>query len=254
MKLKLIINKALKWFSRKSVFMVSGFILAIGVLLIWFIFDNSVRTTEWIIVRIAALTAFFSFISSFATLLQAVETQKQREDLERPYVTGFFDGMSNGAMCFIIENSGNSPAQNVRFKFEPSPIDFAGRPLASISLFSNPITFLPAGKLIRQIIDSSFRFLEEGKQTKFSVTIKYQSVFGNSYHETIEHDLSYLKQTTLPRKTSEDYLKSLSDQVEKLCNIIKEGQRSISFHSELLNDHLSRSEEIKNNKVELNDP
>lgn len=247
--LKIII----KWFARRSVIVVSAFIFAIGGLLIWFIFDNSIHTTEWIIIRVAAITAFFSFISSISTLLQAVETQKQREDLERPYVTGFFEGTSNGAMCFIINNSGNSPAQNIRIKFDPSPIDFAGRPLQSISLFSNPITFLPEGQIIRQIIDSSFRFFEEGRQTKFSITIKYQSVFGNLYRETIEHDLEYLKQTTLPRKTTDDYLKNISNQIEKLTNTIKEIQRSKSFPIVLRDDNPDQSETINKNISNLNE-
>ena len=64
--------------------------------------------------------------------------------------------------------------------------------------------------------------LEEGKPTKFKVTIKYMSIFGDSFSDLIEHDLEYLKQTTVPGKTVEDYLKKISEELGELTQAIKD--------------------------------
>jgi hypothetical protein len=137
------------------------------------------------------------------------------------------------------------------FKFDPSPIDFAGRQLNEVSLFSSPISFLPATKVIRQIIDAGYRFLEDGKPTKFSVTIRYFSIFGDSFNDVIEHDLEYLKQATVPSKTVEDYLKKISEELEKLTQLIKNAQGSTSFLIETPAEYSSRMERLRNNHVEV---
>ena len=189
--------------------------------LFWFLSDGFSPEKERVAIGIAVVSAFFSAISAMSSLIQAVETQKQRENLERPYITAYFDGSSSGALYFFIENSGNSPALDVSFKFNPSPIDFSGRPLNEISLFSNPISFLPTGKIIRQIVDASYRFLEDEKPLKYQVTIKYSSIFGDSFEHSYQYDLEYLKQVTLPRKNADDYLKDISIELGELTRLIK---------------------------------
>jgi len=251
MKTKPRIKQILQWFSKRSVFVITVLLFAIVILLFWFMSAGFSPTLEQMTIGIAAITAFLAAVSAIATLLQAVEIQKQRENLERPYVTAYFDGTSNGAISLVIENSGNSPALDVTFKFDPSPVDFAKRPLNEISLFSNPISFLPAGKVIRQIIDAGYRFLEDGKPTKFSVAIKYSSIFGDNFDDSIEHDLAYLKQATLPGKTTEDYLKKISEELEKLSQHIKNAQGSTPFLVETPDEYSSRMQELRNRQTEM---
>jgi hypothetical protein len=250
MKTRSRVKRVLHWFSKRSVFVITTLFFAIVVLLFWFVIAGFTPDNERMIIGVAAITAFLAAISAIATLLQAVEIQKQRENLERPYVIAYFDGSSSGGLYLVIENSGNSPATDVNFNFEPSPIDFAGRPLNKISLFANPISFLPAGKVIRQIIDAGFRVLEEGKPTKFTVTAKYSSVFGDSFHDVIEHDLEYLKQSTLPPKTTEDHLKKISDELEKLTQLIKNAQGSTPFLIESPDQYSARIGRVRNNRVQ----
>lgn len=245
MKTKTRLKRIFHWLSRRSVFLIAVLLFAVVIVLFWFLSAGFTPDNERIIIGIAAVSALLSAISAIATLMQAVETRKQREEFERPYVTAYFDATNNGALYFVIENSGNSPALDVRFKFDPSPIDHAGRPLDQISLFSNPISFLPVGKVIRQVIDASHRFLEDGKALKYEVSIKYYSVFGDKFSESIEHDLEYLKQTTLPIKTTNDYLKEISKELEKLSNSVSKAQGFNSFLVETPSEYSSRLETMR---------
>jgi len=251
MKTKPKLKAILHWLSKRSVILITVLLFGVAILLFWFLAAGFSPDNERMTIGIAAITAFLAAISAIATLLQAVEVQKQRENLERPYITAYFDGTSSGAVYFVIENSGNSPAIDVSFEFDPPPVDFAGRPLSEVSLFSNPISFLPAGKMIRQIIDAGFKFLEEGKPTKFKVAIKYSSIFGDSFDDLIEHDLEYLKQATVPGKTVEDHLKKISEELDNLTKIIKNAQSSSPFLIESPGEHSSRMLKLRSNSSEI---
>jgi hypothetical protein len=191
-------------------------LFGIVISLIWFIVTDFSILDARAPLAIATITTFFAAMSAFANLLQAVETQKQREASERPYVVSYFDGTGSGAICFMIENRGNSPAKDLIIEFSPSPIDHTGNPLDQISLFTNPISFLPPGQIIRQIIDAGYRFFDQGKPTRFKVTMRYSSIANKPFKESITHDLEYLKQTTHPLKSLGERLKDISDELKDL--------------------------------------
>lgn len=248
MKAKTRLKRFFHWFAKRSVLFVTVFLFGVATVMLCFFSVGLNPNNERAVIGIAVVAAFLSAISAVATLVQAVETQKQREELERPYVIAYFDATNNGALYFVIENSGNSPALDVRFKFDPSPIDHAGRALDTISLFANPISFLPTGKVIRQIVDASHRFLEDGKALKYEVSIKYYSAFGDKFSESIEHDLEYLKQTTLPIKTTNDYLKEISKELEKLSNSVSKAQGFNSFLVETPTKYSSRVKTMRDRR------
>lgn len=211
MKIKLFFQ----WLARRSTLLITALLFGGAIFLIW-VLVAGVSFNDKTTTIIAAISIFFAAVSAFANLLQAVEVQRQREDQERPYIIVYFEATNNGAFYCVIENVGNSPAYDLRIKFNPSPIDHADRPLNEISLFANAITFLPAGKSIRQIIGATFRFFENNKSIKFSVNITYKSVYGELFSEPVEHDLEYLRQTTLPGKLTNDYLKEIGDQMKDI--------------------------------------
>jgi hypothetical protein len=206
----------LQWISKRSILFVTLLLFGVGVLLILLLVTGFSQTNIAITLGIAATSAFFAAISSIASLLQAVEIQRQREAQERPYVTVYFDASNRGFMFFIIRNSGNSPAIDVTFKFDPAPIDHAGRPLTQISLFQKPISFLPPGKHYKQLLDASHRFLAEGKTTKYKVTVIYSSTSGELFKEVTEFDLSYMRQSNLPGKSVEENLEDISKHIKDL--------------------------------------
>jgi multidrug efflux pump subunit AcrB len=211
----------IQWLARRSIIIATLLFFALGALIISFLVSGFVPTSVELSIGIAAISALFSAISAFANLLQAVEVQKQRESQERPYVIAYFDAESNGVIDFVIENSGNSPALNVTVKFNPAPIDFSGRPLNQVSLFEKPISFLPVGKSLRQLVDVGHSFLADGKPTKFSVSLSYTSIHHEIYRESAEHDLAYLKQATRPGKSVEDNLEAISKELEGLARLLK---------------------------------
>ena len=104
MKIQKRIKKILHWISKRSLFFVTVLLFAVAILLFWFIIAGFSPDNERITIGIAAITAFLAATSAIATLLQTVEVQKQRENLERPYVIAFFDGTSSGGIYFVIEN------------------------------------------------------------------------------------------------------------------------------------------------------
>lgn len=180
-------------------------ILGVGAVLIW----QAAIDVPHIAIAVAALSTFFAAVSAVASLLQAVELQKQAEQQGRPYILGNFEGANSGVIYFVIKNFGNTAAKNVRVQFDPPPIDFSGRSLNDVSMFSSPIAFFPPGKDYRQLIDTGPNLLAEGKPLQFRLDIEYQSVKGVKYKENTDFDLAYLRQATNPQRTVEEYLKDI---------------------------------------------
>lgn len=205
----------LQWLARRSEILLALLLLGGAIVFIW-VLITGVTIDEKATVIIAAISIFFAAISAFASLLQVVEAQRQREDNERPNVISYFEAGSNGAFYFVIENIGNSPSYDLTIQFNPSPIDYAGRLLNDISLFKNPITFLPPSKPIRQIVGATFSFFENNKHTNFHTRLNYKSVAGKTFQEEISHDLEYLRHVTLPGKVTNDYLKEISENLRNL--------------------------------------
>ena len=219
------LKRVLWWLRSRAVFFLSSLLLFTGALLVAFValerFPQSQSFTS-LPLWIAATSTFFAAISSIASLTQAVEAQRQRESMERPYVIAYFEGDSRGAVFFVIENQGNSPAFNVEIKFEgPAPVDVAGRPLNTISLFQKPISLLSPGKAQRQFIDVGHRLLAEGKLTQYKVKVTYWSAFGRDFGETFEYDLAYLKQATVPSKTIEENLAEIAAHLKEIEGLLK---------------------------------
>lgn len=250
------LKRVLHWVAKKRFWFVTFLLIVVVILMFrfrfWFLFTAVSPNAQTTTIVIAAIAAIFSAISAIANLKMAVEVKRQRKLLERPYVTAYFDGANNGALYFVIENSGNSPAVDIRFKFDPPPVDFLGRPLNEVSLFSNPISFLPTGKVIRQMINASHTFLENGKTTRFKIELKYLSIWNDPFEEAIEHDLEYLRQVTLPRKTTEDYLEDIGKGIGELASLIKNAQGLNSFLVETPDAYSSRMKSLRNEHLEPN--
>lgn len=215
--------------AKRGIFVIAILLLSISVLFTWFLVTGFSQSQTIIAVGIAAISALFAAISSIAGLMQATEVQRQRENQERPYVTAFFEGTNRGGLYLEIQNVGNSPAVDVTFKFEPEPIDYAGRKLSEISLFQKPISFMPQRKAYRQIIDLGSKFLAEGRPTKYRVRIVYSSVSGQLFDESTNFDLDYIKQSTLPGKTTEENLEDISKHLKDITDILKSARGMNSF-------------------------
>jgi hypothetical protein len=242
-------KQLLQWLSKRSGAVIAVSLFGCIALIIGLVFLGRSYDTNQIIVAIAAIAAAFAGASAFANLLQAVEVQKEREAQERPFIVAYFEGASSGSINFVIQNLGNSPALNVKLKITPAPVNFKGKPLDQVSLFANPISFLPPTAAIRQILDMGYRFLADGKPTKFQVSVTYQSIHGETFNETIDHDLDYLIEATLPAKTAEDHLKVISEHLEKIVRTLDKVEGFNSLLVETPEQYQSRiSREIRKAK------
>ena len=240
----------LQWIAKRSILFVVVLIFAVAVLFLWFLVTGFSQSQVVISIGIAAISAFFAAISSIASLLQAVEIQRQRENQERPYVITYFDGTNRGGMYIVIENRGNSPAINVSFEFIPTPIDFAGRLLSEVSIFKKPISFLPPGKSYRQIIDAGHKFLSDDKPSNYQITTIYSSVSDVLYKEKTDHDLSYLKQATVPGKTVEENLEDISKILGELSGLIKNARGMNSILVETPDQYHNRISQMQRDAQE----
>jgi hypothetical protein len=207
--------------SKHSALVLVALLLAVAVLIIWFAVTGFSQSATLVTIGIAAISALFASISAFANLLQAAELQSQREKTERPYVNAYFEGESSGMLCFFVQNTGNSPALDLIVRFEPEPLDYAQRPLGQVSLFATPISFLPAGKLIRQLVDMGHIFFAEGKPTQFQVSLTHSSVTGQTFKEKTDFDLAYMRQWTLPHKSAEESLVAMTKEIKRLADLFE---------------------------------
>lgn len=236
--------------AKRGIFVIAVLLLAVCVLFTWFLVTGFSESQATITIGIATVAAVFAAISSIAGLMQATEAQRQRENQERPYIVGYFDGTNRGGLYLVIQNAGNSPAVDVTFKFEPDPIDFAGRKLSEVSLFQKPISFMPQGKTYRQIIDAGYKFLADDNPTKYQIRIIYSSVSGQLFDENTDFDLEYLKQSTLPGKTTEESLDDISKQLKDLTEIFRSTRGINSFLVETPSEYDTRLQAVRDERKE----
>jgi hypothetical protein len=175
----------MSFFRRNSPWIIGFVVLVIFGVLTWLVFAGFSQNATWVAIGLAALASLFAAVSAVASLVQAFEAQKQREMSERPYVMVYFDAAYGGFLSLVITNAGNAPAVDVRIKFDPGFQIYSGESINNISLFQNPISFLPPGMLHRQLIDASHRFLEKGKPTYFKAHLEYRTPIGRCHFEVL---------------------------------------------------------------------
>lgn len=208
------IRHALQWVMNRASVILASIAFGAVILVIWLLDANN-PTTETLAIKIASISAFFAAVSAVATLVQAIETQRQRRGLERPYVIADFNIASDGEIDFVTQNIGNAPALNVIVRFsEPAPADFANKPLG----FLEPIKFLPPGKSLRQWMGYGYSLFKDNKSVKFHLSIRYTSVYHELFQESIDYDLSYLMGVTFPEKSIQEGLENIARQLATLAS------------------------------------
>lgn len=232
------------WFRKRyglilSLISIAAFVFFIGLL----VSTYDINAT-FVPLGIAAISAVFAAYSAFANLLQAVETQKQREILERPYVIAHFDTGSSSAIYFVIKNYGSTPAKNVSVNIDPSPIDRSDRPLSEVSLIANTISFLPQQKMHRRLVDVGHRFLAADKNKKFNITVSYESLTNETFTEKFDEDLSYLVEATVPPRTIEESIAELKKELHDIKTLINRVISSDSLLVESPDQQRERTERL----------
>lgn len=191
-------------------------------LFIWFLMTDFSDERSVIIVGIAAFSSIFSAVSAIATLKQAAEAQKVRENLERPNVISHFDCDNEQYVYFNVENRGNSPAIEIEIKFHPNIERNRDPSLQRSQKISKSIDFLLPGRSIRQLVASKSQFLSSENTTKYNVTTTWSSVNGELFSNKSALDLVYLSENVMTKSIQEsladisNYLKEISFQNDSL--------------------------------------
>ena len=204
--------------SSRGLIVLAVLVLAFAITIIYFITTGFSQTESSVLIGIATISTFLAAISSVASLIQATELQRIREDQTRPYVLAYFDTQGS-SIIFVIENIGNSPAINLTIKFNPPPIDFQKRPLNTISIFERPISFLAPGKSLKQFIHVGFNHFESNPE-KLDVSLEYSGTNNQLFTETYQSDLGYLKQATVGVQSVEQSLVNLQTTLKEFFNQI----------------------------------
>lgn len=216
-------------FRRNAPWIIGFVILVILGVLTWLVFAGFSQNSTWVAIGLAALASLFAAVSAVASLVQAFEAQKQREMSEQPYVMVYFDAAYGGFLYLVITNAGNAPAVDVKIKFDPGFHIHSGESINDISLFQNPISFLPPGMLHRQLLDASHRFLEKGKPTHFKAHLEYRPPAGEKIKDSIEYDLEYLRDSHLPSKTMDKSLAEVSEHLKNIHGLFQQIKRGESI-------------------------
>jgi hypothetical protein len=113
----------------------------------------------------------------------------------RPEIILDFD-FDDGALFISLRNIGARPAMNVRTELKPPIRGLGGQQATSELPVFRGITFFPAGKEIRFLLDSGALYFGRGEPMRVDAHIRYSDDHGNKFDTVIQHDLEIYR--TLP--------------------------------------------------------
>lgn len=106
----------------------------------------------------------------------------------RPEIILDFE-FDDGTLFISLSNIGERPAHEVRTELTPPIRGLGGRqPMAELAVFRG-ITFFPAGKQIRFLLDAGALYFGRGEPLRVAARIRYSDDHGNNFDTVIQHDL-----------------------------------------------------------------
>ena len=94
-----------------------------------------------------------------------------------------------GLLFICITNIGTEPAYSVRVEFDPPIVGFGGTKEISAQPLFSQLEFLPPGKSIRTLVDSSASYFSGGQPTRVATRITARNSKRARRVSTIHHDL-----------------------------------------------------------------
>jgi hypothetical protein len=105
-----------------------------------------------------------------------------------PYVIVDFL-FESGLLHICIKNTSAVPAFNINVSFNPKLMGVEGTvEVSALALFTD-LAFLPGGKEIATLVDTSASFFQSNQATQFTTQITYQDFFNVQFSHTIHHNL-----------------------------------------------------------------
>jgi len=95
-----------------------------------------------------------------------------------------------GLLFLVVANAGERPALAVQVRFERPFRGLGGTVDVSALRLFRKIEFLPAGKEIRTLLDSSAAYFARREPAKLTATISFRDEQGGRHERRIVHDLA----------------------------------------------------------------
>lgn len=112
-----------------------------------------------------------------------------------PYVIVDFV-FDRGLLSISIKNIGTRPAFAVRVRFSHKLMGCTGAvDISALPLF-HALEFLPGGKDISTILDTSVSYFRSKQPLKITADISYHDSHGNKFSNTIRHNLEIYRDIT----------------------------------------------------------
>lgn len=178
-----------------------------------------------------ALSVIFSCLVAIATVVYAVltwklvsETKQMRIDQIKPNISVTVQPTERwiGLIEMIIENTGASPAYDIRFEVDPDFEYRKGRFLSELGFVKKGIPSFAPGQRLKFFLTA---LTDEKKlRSSFKIKVSYKDAIGNSYENIYEIDFSILQE--LPQ-LDKSPLYEIADSLKTIESILDGIERSI---------------------------
>jgi len=174
---------------------------------------------------------FTGFIITLLTYLYVVftglslqEMTKAQEAQRRPYVTVDLE-FEEFSGWIVIANVGKLPAFDVRIQFDPELTATRNRKLSE-TLFREPISFIPPGKILRSFVDVGKRLLDEEQPAIFKARVSYKGIDGATvFNEAYSINLDFYRHRLSTRHASLDEVSKWLEVIAKQISFLQKNRK-----------------------------
>ena len=182
-------------------------------------------STDLISIAVSIVALAIAIAAAAASWVQVREMKRQWREQSQPYVYGEFTTTYQGALLFVLQNRGNSPAFTVEARLEAGP-DGVSEHLLKASLFSSNIRFFPPGDSYRVFAGMGPELLgRRAKAPNCTLELSYQTADGRIISDRIEYDLSYLSGALIPPATEADRMGEIARHLSAIKDVLKSRQQ-----------------------------
>lgn len=157
---------------------------------------------SWLNSNDGAVMAVLTFVYAIATIFILIanrsavkESRLAREAENRPYVIAYLQFKGNRVVNFVLTNTGNSVAQNVKLSFDKDIDVDKDYPLYKSNIVKEGLITMPPGFEIKHFLGVGKIFTEdeEGKFPIYTVTISYYNANEKkNYQESYSLDFNVM--------------------------------------------------------------
>ncbi len=175
---------------------------------------------NYLTATLVGITAWYAWL----TRKTVTAMQDQNERLMRPYVSVRLT-RDRTAYILIVENTGRTPAENLRLDLEQEFHCIGGEefPLSEETLFSEGLSTFQSGAEVGYVLGHTYRLQDdpENMPKRFTVTVRY-SYGDTDVEEEFKINLEQFSKNFLVYRGARRELKDLREAVEEVSESLEE--------------------------------